>query len=90
MTSSANRWNEVYKLATGKRNNDTQITILRKPDGSLTDDTRETLKQIWSTLHRKIKKTTILTTTNKPEHNLKNLWTRPMTKTSPWKKSGMQ
>jgi hypothetical protein len=34
----------VYKLAAGKRRNKIQITTLRKPDGSLTDDLRETLK----------------------------------------------
>jgi hypothetical protein len=34
----------VYKLAAGKRRNNTQITTLRKPDGSLTEDLRETLQ----------------------------------------------
>jgi len=34
----------VYKLAAGKRRNNTQITTLRKHDGSLTDDLRETLQ----------------------------------------------
>jgi hypothetical protein len=38
MTSSSNPWNEVYKLAAGKRKNDTQITTLRKSDGSQTAD----------------------------------------------------
>jgi hypothetical protein len=33
----------VYKLAAGKRRDNTQIT-LRKPDGSLTEDLRETLQ----------------------------------------------
>ena len=33
----------MYKLAAGKRMNNTQIT-LRKPDGSLTEDLRETLQ----------------------------------------------
>jgi len=37
-------WNEVYRLAAGKRKNITQITTLRKPDGSLTADLNETLK----------------------------------------------
>jgi hypothetical protein len=35
---------EVYKLAAGKRRNNTQITTLRKPDGSLTEELRETLQ----------------------------------------------
>ena len=35
-----NSWNEVYKLATGKRNTSTQITTLRKPDRSMTVDTK--------------------------------------------------
>jgi hypothetical protein len=46
MTSSTNPWNEVYKLAAGKRKNSTQLTTLRKPDGSLTADIRETLKHV--------------------------------------------
>ena len=33
----------MYKLASGKRRNNTQITTLRKPDVSLTEDLRETL-----------------------------------------------
>jgi len=44
MTTAANPWNVVYNLAAGKRNTTTQITILRKPDGTLTTDTRETLR----------------------------------------------
>jgi hypothetical protein len=34
MTPSVNPWNEVYKIVAGKRSNSTQITTLRKPDGS--------------------------------------------------------
>ena len=34
----------MYKLAAGKRRNNTQITTPRKPDGSLTEDLRETLQ----------------------------------------------
>jgi hypothetical protein len=44
LTTSSNPWNEVYKLAAGKRRNITQITTLRKPDGSLTEDLKETLQ----------------------------------------------
>jgi hypothetical protein len=44
MTTSNNPWNEVYKLAAGKRNTSTQITTLRKPDGSMTADAKETLQ----------------------------------------------
>jgi hypothetical protein len=43
MTSS-NPCNEVYKLAAGKRRDNTQITTMRKPDESLTEDLRETLQ----------------------------------------------
>jgi hypothetical protein len=43
MTTAANPWNAVYNLAAGKRNTITQITTLRKLDGSLTPDTKETL-----------------------------------------------
>jgi hypothetical protein len=46
MTSSTNPWNEVYKLAAGKRKNNTQITTLRKPNEILTADIREILKHI--------------------------------------------
>ena len=44
MTQYTNPWNEVYRLAAGKVKNITQITTLRKPDGSLTADLNETLK----------------------------------------------
>ena len=44
MTTSVNPWNEVYKLAAGKRYTITQITTRRKPDGSLTADIKETLR----------------------------------------------
>jgi hypothetical protein len=43
MTSS-NPWNEVYKVAAGKKCNNTQITTLRKPDGSQTEGMGETLQ----------------------------------------------
>jgi len=46
MTSSINSWNEVYKLAAGKRKNNTQVTTLQKPDGSLRADLSETLKHM--------------------------------------------
>jgi hypothetical protein len=46
MTTAANPWNAVYYLAAGKKNIATQITTLRKPDGSLTTDTKETLRLI--------------------------------------------
>jgi hypothetical protein len=41
---SPNTWNEVYKLVAGKRRNNTQITTRQKPDGSPTEDLRETLQ----------------------------------------------
>jgi hypothetical protein len=47
MTSSTNPWNEVYKLAAGKRKNNTQLTKLRKPDGSLTADIRVNLQHMY-------------------------------------------
>jgi hypothetical protein len=46
MMSSTNPWNEVHKLAAGKRKNNTQITTLRKPNGTLTADIRETLQHM--------------------------------------------
>jgi len=44
LTNSANPWNEVYRLAAGKGKTPTQITTLRRPDGTYTVDTKETLK----------------------------------------------
>ena len=43
MTTATNPWNMVYKLAVGKRHDSTIITTLRKPDGTLTASTKETL-----------------------------------------------
>jgi hypothetical protein len=40
----SNPWNEVHKSEAGKRRDNTQITTLRKPDGFLTEDLRETLQ----------------------------------------------
>ena len=34
----------MYRLASGKKRTNTQVTTLRKPDGSLTSDTKETLR----------------------------------------------
>jgi hypothetical protein len=44
MTTYTNPWNEAYRLAAGKRKSTTQMTTLRKPDGTLTEDLQETLK----------------------------------------------
>jgi hypothetical protein len=44
LTTEANPWNAVYRLAAGKKNTNPQITTLRKSDGSLTKDTKETLR----------------------------------------------
>ena len=46
LTSSANPWNEVYKIAAEKRKKNTQLTTLSKPDGYLTKDTSETLQHM--------------------------------------------
>ena len=45
MTPYTNPWNEIYRLAAGKRKSTAQITTLRKPDGSFTADVHETLKK---------------------------------------------
>jgi hypothetical protein len=39
LTTEANPWNAVYRLAARKKKTNTQITTLRKPNGSLTKDT---------------------------------------------------
>jgi hypothetical protein len=64
MTSSTNPWNEVYKLAAGRRTNDTQITTLRKPNGTLTADIREILKHMLDYFTSEDKETDVLTTIN--------------------------
>jgi len=46
MTIHTNPWNEAYRLAAGKRKSTTQITTLRKTDGTLTADLQETLKHM--------------------------------------------
>ena len=46
LTTEANPWNAVYRLATGKKKTNTQLTTLRKPDGSITRDTEDTLRLI--------------------------------------------
>jgi hypothetical protein len=43
LTTEANPWNAVNRLAAGKKKTNTQITTLRKPNGSLTKDTKDTL-----------------------------------------------
>jgi hypothetical protein len=43
MTTATNPWNIVYKLAAGKRHDSAIITTIRKPDGTLTASTKETL-----------------------------------------------
>ena len=45
LTTEANTWNAVYRLAAGKKKR-TQLTTLRKPDGSLTRDTEDILRMI--------------------------------------------
>jgi 3,4-dihydroxy-2-butanone 4-phosphate synthase len=49
MTSACNPWSAAYKLAAGKRNTSTPITVLRKPDRTLTAETTETLRLMMDT-----------------------------------------
>jgi hypothetical protein len=44
ITTAANPWNEIYKLAADKRKRHTPFTTLRKPDGTLTSTLEETAK----------------------------------------------
>ena len=46
ITTAANPWNEVYKLAAGKRRYYSLLTSLRKLDGTLTTDMEETFKRM--------------------------------------------
>jgi hypothetical protein len=43
-TTAANPWNAVYNLAKRKRHTPTQTSTLWKPDGTLTTDTKETMR----------------------------------------------
>jgi len=49
VSTATNPWGAIYKLAAGKRNTSTQITTLRKPDGTLTADIKETLSLMMDT-----------------------------------------
>jgi predicted Zn-dependent protease len=40
LTPANNPWNEVYKIATGKTRNKQTITILQRPDGTVTETTQ--------------------------------------------------
>ena len=46
LTPANNPWNEVYKLAAGKKKVKTHLTTLRKPDGTQTKDTVDTLRHM--------------------------------------------
>ena len=49
VSTATNPWGAIYKIAAGKRNTITHITSLRKPDGTLTADTKETLNLMLET-----------------------------------------
>jgi hypothetical protein len=44
LTTEAKPWNAVYRLAAGKKKTNNQITTFRKSNGSLTRDTKDTLR----------------------------------------------
>jgi len=46
MVSATNPWDEIYRLAAGKRKQVAQKTMLRKPDGTLTTNLHETLTRM--------------------------------------------
>jgi hypothetical protein len=78
-TTSVNLWNEVYRLAAGKRNTSTQITILRKSDGTLTADIKKPYVSCWITSPRQTMNTTTMTTINMSELRPSNRLTRQTT-----------
>jgi len=49
VSTTTNPWGAIYKIAAGKRNTRTQITTLRKSDGTFTADTKETLSLMMDT-----------------------------------------
>jgi hypothetical protein len=71
LTSSTNPWNEVYKLAAGKRKHNTQLSTWRKPDGSLTKDIRETLQHMLEHFVPEDKDNDDTNTKDKPDYNPK-------------------
>jgi hypothetical protein len=46
LTPGNNPWSEVYKLVAGKRKTKTHLSTLRKPDGTETKDTADTLQHM--------------------------------------------
>ena len=44
MTTVPNPWNVVYKLASGKMKDNSVISTLKRPDGSLTNNIDETMQ----------------------------------------------
>ena len=46
MTSATNPWNEIYKIAAGRRKQTAPTTTLRQEDGELTTNLQETLQYI--------------------------------------------
>ena len=83
LTSSANPWNEVYKIAAGKREKNMQLTILRKPNGSLMKDTSETLQHMLEYFVAEDKLTDDNDHHTKPDYNPKHLWIQLITKNLP-------
>jgi hypothetical protein len=82
LTSAANPWNEVYKIEAEKRKRITQLTTLRKPDGSLTKDISETLQHMLEYFVPEDK----LTHDNEQHTNQttnQDLWIQPTTNNSP-------
>jgi len=49
VSTATNPWGAIYKIVAGKRNTITHITSLRKPEGTLTADTNETLNLMLET-----------------------------------------
>jgi len=49
VSTASSHWGAIYKIAARKRNTSSQITILCKPDGTLTSDTKETLSLMMET-----------------------------------------
>jgi len=49
ISTATNPWGVIYNLATGRGNIRAQITILNKPDGTQTANTKETLRYMMET-----------------------------------------
>ena len=89
ITTFANSWKDVYKLAAGKRSNNIQIWTHQKPDELLTSGIKETIKLVLEYFTPEKKKYDNDYHKQVEAQSKKKQWIRPTTENLLWKKSGM-